>query len=673
MSMLLSVSLSAALSLIACKGDDPVSKSPEPFDMPDIVGNEPFVPPVPEVCDAGLDVWVQRVFPLMLGRKPHGAGEVGMWVQFARDQGKAAAIRALSTSPEYRQWWKINLSDMLYVARNGYGEDSACFEYPAMNTHDGSLAQWIRSEQPDVGQFPANFNMADVLVDGLVADDISVIYQANLFARTNYSSACANFDPKTIETERRIYHGDQLLEVYVDRNLDCMSCHNSEFSVTDSLDPALDRAWGRGPLFERALFGDSAGPIDEDEYYAMSRFYGVVQDLYYFSPGTYNMNPWGMDASCGSFARFPPDYDFLDQETAYFGGLYDNQGSLWDIERLFDAGVNGMSGESLAFESAEDIEPSTAFAYLTGQHFVDQIWRMAFGNRLLLPYGMARNSDQAVRLQALTDKFVTNGWSLAELLVDITSDPYFNAGLPSTCNTEPYGMAPVIDPYSVVNEGEAANNGPGDLVHRFTARTLLRSLYVSLEFGPAPEYFGFGSLFGFGAPEEELQRALGVFHSDASPGFNGVDFQGVLTWEGQFYSCANPDGGSAGFLRTLYDTALSRNETVEATVLSLKDRLTARGLFEDETERALVEDLVGYPLSTPISETDAATFGRNLSLLCGVLTTSPEFMLSTEPRSSGPLPLLAFDIEEDCDNLALMAEMTGITVTCSGGLPLSEP
>lgn len=667
MSMLLSVSL----SLWGCSGDETPEQKP-------VVGGQVDPNNIPgggilsgglEACDAGDDIWVQRIFPLMLGRKPHGSGEVAMWAKFADDHGRDAVIRAMSMSPEFRQWWKVQISDLLYVARNGYGEDSACFEFPVMGNHDGTLSQWIRSEQPDVGQFPANFNMADVIVDSLVADDISTIYQANLFARTNYTAACANFDPKTIENERRMYHGDQLLEVYVDRDLDCMSCHNSEFSVTDSTDPALDRSWGRGAMFERALFGDSMGPADRDEYYAMSRFYGVVQDVYYFSPGTYNENPWGMDASCGSFARFPPDYDFLDQEEAFFGGAFGSEGSLWDIERLFDAGVNAMSGESFTFAEDGSVEASQAFAYLTAQHFVDQTWRLAFGNRLLLPYGMSRNQYQAERLSALTDAFVTDGWSIVDLLTRITADPYFNAGLPETCGSAPYGMAPVVDPYSVVNEGDAANNGPGDLVHRHTARTLLRSVYSALKFGQPPEYFGFGSIFGFANNEEELQRSLGVFHSDASPGFNGVDFQGVLTWEGQFYACADPGGGSPAFLRDLYDLAVSENATVEAAALSLKDRLTARGLFEDDTERQLVEDLLGYPLGTPVSETDSATFGRNLSLFCGVLTSSPEFLLSAEPRPPGPLPLLAFDIEQDCDNLALMADMAGISVSCVGGLP----
>jgi hypothetical protein len=660
------------VALLGCNGEDPVPTPVEgaPVDLPGVVGNQPTGEKAPETCDAGTDVWVQRVFPLMFGRKAHGAGEIQMWSKFATDHGREAVVRAMGASPEYRKHWKVQLSDMLYVSRSGNGEDGACFEFPLSYEHDGSLAQWIRTEQPDVGQFPHDFNMADVIIDGLIADDVSVIYQANLFARTNFTAACVAQDPVTVEIERRLYHGDLMLEVYIDRNVDCMGCHNSEFSVTDHEDPALDHSWGRGALFERALFGNSAGPTDPDSFYAMNKFYGVIQDFYLFGGNdyTYDRLPWGMQ-SCGSFNRIPPEYDYVGQESAYFGGEFGAEGSVWELERLFDAGVNAMSGES--FEIAEDgtVDPAQAFAYLTGQHFVDQVWKLSYGTRLLLPYGMSRNQDQQRRLQVLTDEFVTNGWSLIELLVDITADPYFNAGLPETCGGPAYGMKPVIDPYSVVNPGELANNGPGDLVHRQTGRTLLRSFYQALEFGEPPEYFG----FSFGSnDDEELQRSLGVFHSDASPGFNGVDFQGVLVWEGQFYGCRNPDGGDQGFLRRLYDEGYSQDQTVEAVALSLKDRLVARGVFEDDTERSLVSDLLGYSLDSKIREVDSAVFGRNLGLLCGVLTLSPEFMLASEPMPSGPIPSLSFDIDEDCASLSLMAEAAGFPVTCEDGMPVAQ-
>ncbi|MEQ1505310.1 MAG: hypothetical protein ABMB14_23970 [Myxococcota bacterium] len=671
------IPVTVALSFLACHpngpggtdGVDPdVTDGVAPLDVDGV----PLGPDAPDVCDAGHDVWVQRVFPLVLGRKPHGAAEVQMWSKLAADQGRDAVVRALAKSPEYQSWWKLVLSDLVYASRSGLGEDGGCFQNPRMGQHDGSLTDFLRSNAPDADEFGPNFNMADVMYDALATDHLSTVYQANLFAKTNYTTNCAMFTPEEIENQTRIYQGDQLLEVYVDRDLQCMTCHNTEFSVTDDPDPTLDRAWSIGANFERALFGSATGPLDPDDFYAINRSNGVVQDLYYGSGyGNYNKHPWGMDQSCGSFDRRPPDYDFLDHDTSFFGLEHGADGSLWDIERLFSNGVQSLEVGPLAIGSDGAVDPAQAFAYLTAQHLVDQTWKMAFGNRLLLPYGMSRNPYQNQRLAALTDRFLANQWSLTELLVDLTADQYFNAGLPETCGADPYGMTPVIDPYTVVNEGPEANNGPGELVHRLTARVLLRSLYRSLEYGDPKEYFGFGSAFGFENDEESLQRSLGVFHSDASPGFNGVDFQGTLAWEGQFYACKPPSGSTAtGFLRRLYDDAVTSGATVEELTLSMKDRLLARGVFEDDEEKALVADLMAVPMDAQVSEVDDVLIGRTMGLLCGVWTVTPEFMLTTEPRPSGPIPALAFDVDADCNNLAVLADRAGISVTCGAdGMP----
>lgn len=618
---------------------------------------------LPPTCDAGTDVWVQRVFPLVLGRKPHGAHEVQVWSRLAEEQGRAAVIRALAESPEYADWWRLQIGDMVAAQRTGITIDLGCFDVPLLATHDGSLTELVRSAGPTTDRYSADFNMADVILDALAADRISAVYQANLFAKFNltYTGALDTYENEVIARNQQ---GISLLEQYMDRNLACMSCHNSEYSVTDHPDPAFDRSWGRGPLFEKALFANSGGPLDPATFLAMNKGYGVTYNPLYFNPAdttSYDVQPWGMNSACGSFSDDPLGRDYLDVEDAYFGGSHGPSGSVFDMESLLDDGVRQMEGVGVTFDEEGTIDPGQAFAYLTAQHFVDQTWKLAFGSRLLLPYGLSRNAAQQERLQAATDHFVTDGWSLTELLVDITADPYFNAGLPETCVTQDYGMEPVIDPYTVFEEGPRAGNGPGELVHRQTGRTLLRSLYDGLGWGDPSEFF----TFSLNAQDEEaLQISLGVFHSDAQPGFNGMDFQGALVWEGAFYACSSPTG-SQGYLRSLYEAGLASDATVEDLVLGLKDRLLARATFEDDEERTLVANLLGLPLDLKIADADTTLLGKSFGLYCGVLTQSPEFAMTVEPRPSGPIPRLAPLLSQDCERFSTWTAAAGITAGCN--------
>jgi len=154
-----------------------------------------------------------------------------------------------------------------------------------------------------------------------------------------------------------------------------------------------------------------------------------------------------------------------------------------------------------------------------------------------------------------------------------------------------------------------------------------------------------------------------VFHSDASPGFNGVDFQGALTWESNFYVCADPNG-DGGYLRDLFAYGRTQDATVEEEVLALKDRLTAHGAFDDDTERQLVEDLLQVPLDSKVAEVDEGTFAKNFSLLCGVLTQSPEFLMTVEPPSLGPVPRLSPELAYDCQDFDAWTGAARITATC---------
>jgi hypothetical protein len=666
------VLLAASCGTAVAPSDSPPPAS-DPTAAPGVrgVGSVSATRPLPDTCDAGTEIWVQRVLPLVLGRKPHGAAEVKIWSSVAEAYGRETVVRALTEDDGYLEFWKAMVSDMIKASRSGPDEDLTCFQSPKLLAHDGSLTEYIRTHAPDDGAFKPRFDMADVVIDALVADDLGPVWQANVFARTNYIAICTNQPPpREVEEQRRVALGDEFLETYPNRSLTCIACHNSEFSVTDNSDPALDHTWGVPALFEKALFGDSAGPIDADTYYAMHRFANVVKDQVAFGdPGSYPLQPWGMDESCGSFARNPPRQDYLSVDTSYFGADYGTQGSLFDLEAMLRTGADAMNGTMIAIAPDESVGGDEALSYLTGQHIVDQVWDYAMGAGLTIPYGFSRNEAQQRQLQELTDQFVSDGWSLRELLVSIATNPLFNDGLPGTCGSAPYGADPIVNPYSADDPDPTVHgNGAGDLVHRQFARALIRSARDELEWPVATEYFGNSTT----DPDYDLEVALGVFLSRSISGFNGTDFQGALSWEQKFATCSDP-AYPGGFMARVKRSADQADATVEQLALAVKDRLTARGVFEDDEERDLTEDLLGVPLPTKVADVDPVALDRNLGLYCGVLTLSPDFFVTLEPRAPGPVPALPLAYDVDCRNMVDLLALEGITATCDNWMPVLPP
>jgi hypothetical protein len=302
------------------------------------------------------------------------------------------------------------------------------------------------------------------------------------------------------------------------------------------------------------------------------------------------------------------------------------------------------------------------------QNVVDQVWQYAMGNRLTIAYSFGRNPDQADRLHDLTQTFVQPGWSLTELLVDIAMDPTFNAGLPSTCPSQAYGMPALFDPYTVEDlDPTRWGNGPGDQVHRHSARALMSSLHDTMGWPPAQEYFG-----EFGEDDDAaFQGSIGVFLRESEPGFNGSDFQGLLAFESEYVTCRNssqPDDN----LKAMYDRAVASGATVEELALAVKDRLVADGTF-DVDERPLVETLLGVPLDSLVSAADPATFSRELGLYCGAILESPDWYLQIDPLPIGPVPKLAIGVDDDCAKAVRLMATQGETLACDAGAISEAP
>lgn len=680
-----------AAVLLSCKTDEPAP---------------PAAPP--DVCDAGDAAWVERVMPLLWGRKPHGAHEVALWAGVARDEGRDVVVRAMTAAPAYVDRWQDTLADMLYVARTGDRAYGACFGAPLLPDDTGDLARWLAVTPADGAPWPTPFNMADVSRSALHADDLSAPYRVHLFARMARPVNGANVGPLEMEESRRVAFGDTFGHTYVHRDMVCLGCHNSFFSTTDAQDPADDRHWPVAGLFEQALYGQSFG-IDA----ATANQVWRTADLITGEAAV--VAPWGIDADCGRFA--PPGALTADLlgEQGYFLTPLGESGSVWQVEAALREGVDALADRGLVLGDDRVPPGPDAFAWLVAQNVVDQVWKEATGERLTIATYFPRNAAQRDRLAALTARFVEARWSLRELLVDVTTDPIYNAGAPETCTANPYGLDPVINPWSRSEDDPARRgNGPGDLVHRHSARVLLRSVHDSMGW-PQPEPFLAGD-----DPIFALQGALGAFLRESQPGFDGTDFQGALAFEASYGACQPPEVGGAGngcqetlghagcascdcqscacavdpyccdvqwdaicvdicndtcggcgggladsgadaVDRILAD-ARARGGTVRDVVLHLKDRLLARGQVSPE-EDALIATLLGAPLDTPLA--DLGDLEPQLRVLCGAILLSPAYFLSLDNGPLGPVPANPLDADLDCATAATLLAGQGVTLSCA--------
>ena len=81
------------------------------------------------------------------------------------------------------------------------------------------------------------------LGSALELDDLSPVYRAHLFAMMSRPYTAANVGANELERSRRQNFGAVFEAAYIHRDIVCLSCHNSEFSVTYNEDPAKNRAW----------------------------------------------------------------------------------------------------------------------------------------------------------------------------------------------------------------------------------------------------------------------------------------------------------------------------------------------------------------------------------------------------------------------------------------------
>jgi hypothetical protein len=638
-------------------------------------------------CQASDQAFVRRAFVALLGRPALGQAEVNAAEELVvalreadADAGGAADAsgaleparrlfaEALLDEPAARLRWGDFLMDALRVTRVDLRSMGACYGATSGEPLDGgALAAYVRDHDPGAREPPREgFVLGDLVRSSLELDDLSPLYRAHLFAMLSFPIGGANVAAEELERARRASFGATFEAAFLHRDLGCLGCHNSEFSVTASDDPAVSRFFAVPGLFERALYGasDGAHPASEaathgpDDLRARSvlRTWGVADGG--------GQKPWGWTIHCGTFRR-DVAVDPLGVD-AYFGSVRSTdaepdrgrRASVWDLEAALHRGVDALAARGLQRgEGGELADPDEAFAYLVAASIAEQVWTEVMGARLTVAHGFPRTAEQRDVLQALAERLAATHFSLRALLLDVLAHPAFNLAMPDAgCGDAPYELPRLFDPWTdaAADPAERAN-GPGDRVFARSPRALLRGLHDALGW-PAPADFPVED-------EAALQASIGVFLKDGEPGFRGLDFQGRLVWEAAYGAC--PRQGDDLVARLARDAAGARGATVGDAALALKDRLVGEPWIDEVAERPALEALLGAPLDARATR----ALEPGLRALCGALAASPAFLLGGRaPLDARAVPRLTpveARYRPACERLALRVEARApYVVTC---------
>jgi hypothetical protein len=570
-------------------------------------GNEP-PPPEAELCDAGDEAWVKRAIPFIQGRKPESIREVRVLVSAieqldaAGEPGRRRVAEALAQGDLYLDRWRNYYYTQLRVHRRGDQRNPECYADLTAASQDGDVADAIRSSRAEDPPDFQNYTMGDVVLSSLRLDDISPAYSADLFARMGTPITGGNVTREEIETTNRAYYGSLFLTQTLGRKVECMQCHTTGWSTTDSVVENLDRHWPvyEGNYFELATFGefDMENPLQEAEVDSLFRHAGFV-DYSWCNQNNTNCNPaqavgvqaWGLDFNCGLFRTDAYQDPVIDlDEVPYMAGEFPegSAANLFDFEPRFRQGLETLASSGV---SADDMgtldDPTVGLAFLFAMNQANEMWKEGMGYSLTVANRFPRNAAQRDTLQALTEAFFNSHYSVRTLVTEVAVHPYFNQAPPDACGaSSAYHMPAIFDPFTkAATDPQEQGNGVGDMLHRYSAWVLLQSAMRSM-WWDLPQQFGNSTAYAFLAPyitntpentasvvpfsylnphfaagnpgsyglcgagyfapctdaplNYELMRDLGIFINTSEGGFNGVDFNGLLFWEAELASGLDP-------------------------------------------------------------------------------------------------------------------------------------
>ena len=507
-------------------------------------------------CQATDQAFVRRAVLGILGRHPYGQAEVNLYTDMISQidaldgyepetkisapitslrHSRQVVVNALLASPEYQSNWAELYRDFVRVQRIDEQQNAACDALRVRTTDAKDVAAWVRDQPPLVGgDGKAAPTFADVVFGSIELDDVTPIYIENLFAMVLKTYAGANALPVALELSRRSDFGAWFDGAYLNRDMVCLGCHNSEFSVTQSSDPEINRHFPVPGLFEKALFGDSTGPGLVNGFSGADRLHGAMRRAQFLvGPSTLGsltadcatataaqisaattavptcasgdpllycnfstelmctsvanrtrrIQPWGLAAACGQFLtpdQVPIDQAFVETRLGNVSGY---RTSMWDVAASMRAGFNKLEVEGLGADSDGNIaDADKALAYLVSMNIVEKVWKEVVGTPLTIANYFPRNAASRDQLWTLTEAFIKSGYSNKALLSAIFASPYLNMAAPeSGCGNNPYGAPRIFDPWrSAEPEESKRGNSITDSVQPISPRTQARAAYGAL-------------------------------------------------------------------------------------------------------------------------------------------------------------------------------------------------
>jgi hypothetical protein len=696
-------------------------------------------------CQGSERAFVRRAIMGVLGRRPYSQAEVNLYADLIesvdeldgveeRDKlnppgstlrhSRKLVLQALFAQPEYAANWEELYRDIIKVQRIEEQFNGGCFAAP-LSADPIATATFVRDNPPTVAG-DAEFSMFDVVKGAIALDDVTPIFTANLFAMMTKTYLGANALPVALELTRRRDFGAWFDAVYLHRDVVCLGCHNSEFSVTASPDPLKNRHFPVSALLEKSLFGLSTGPKprggfpSNDRMHAPLRYNGFVNDCavesmsqeeaaeIWYSPECAtpdepvhfclseviceadfaergDSRPWGMTPDCGRFqAPGAIKVDIAGVE-AQFGSVKGVRTTIWDLSPALRAGFEKLRAEGLGADSAGEVsDPDKAFAYLTAMTVAEKVWQQVVGTPLTIPTRFPRNAASRDQLQYLTEAFIGSGFSNRALLEAVLASPYANMAAPeSACGDAAYAAPAVFDPWVIAEEDPLKRkNSAADAVVSLPARIATQAFYKALAWqlpsASFPDLYYTAEddpMLPFLTAERQFQAEVGFYLKNAEPGFQGFDFQARLGWENRFGTCSKlPQVEGPDFIDALVaDAAGKPDSTIEELVQALKDRMVGSAGIDAELELPALEALLEHPLSAKV--TALASPAGALRKVCGAIASSPQFLLNgINSNEDGVVPSLTpgpFSYATLCAALAEQQPFAGLSVACPADQPIT--